>query len=564
MALNEVANSCLDPLCVWSTAAHPAVTPSFGKGIIMKPTSIILLLLVTASSWGADPRQEDWSGGPGDVGPRQDFGSSFAECNGISWLTVPGQLALSSWPLDDPIRVELADWGPRGAYGLATVDIDDDGDTDILGTTDAKAGVLLWRNEGTSPPSWEVIEIDGDFSGGTSLHPADIDLDGDFDIVGAAQSPGHKVSWWRNDATDFRSWQRFDIETFYPVACNVFAADVDADGWQDVMSTSWSFGTVNLWRLDVGDEMVWTPQTLADGQGGAHSAVAEDLDGDGDLEIVATAATVNSIMVFWNDGNEPIDWTREVLGDNLVGVRYAATADIDASGTPDVVAAAADGQVVWWANDGGPLSGWARHTIDTECFGGHWVDLEDIDGDGHIDVLVAAYVAGSIHWYGNDGEDPPNWSKHTVAASLSSPLTAVAADIDGMGDLEVIGSIADSGAFAWWEVSEFVATGDLTSTILDLGDRLRQPELTWQAQVPPSTTLEIDVRTGDDPETMGSWERIFAPGALPFTAGRYLQYRIQMSTEDAAVSPLVREIRVRSKARDGDESQRAPGPMAAR
>ncbi len=521
------------------------------------------MLLVAAPTWGEGPCQSDWSGGPGEVGPSNDFGSSFAESNGISWLTVPGQLALSSTPLADPTRVNMAEGGPRGAYGLATVDIDRDGDIDILGTTDIEAGVLLWLNEGTSPPSWEVIEIDADFPGGTSLHPADIDLDGDLDIVGAAQSPGHAVSWWRNDAADSRSWKRFDISTFYPVACNVFAADVDADGHHDVLSTSWAFGSVTMWHNDADEQVSWTEQGLAEGQSGAHSAVAADLDGDGDLEVVATAANVSSVLIFWNGGGEPIEWTGEVLGNDLEGVRYAATADIDASGTPDVVAAAADGQVVWWANNGGPLSSWTRHSIDTECFGGHWVDLEDLDGDGHIDVLVAAYSSGSIHWYRNGGESPPSWAKHTVADSLSSPLTAVAGDIDGRGDLEVIGSIADEGTFAWWEVSEFVPAGELTSSVLDLGERLWQPELTWQAQVPPSTTLTVEVRTGNDPEAMGSWEQLHTPGTLPITTDRYLQYRIQMLTEDATVSPLVTEIRIRSRVRNGDDSQRVDRPSAA-
>lgn len=502
-----------------------------------------MALMMTVVCGAGQESQTDWSGGPANASPVNAFGEGFVSSQNISWLAVPGQIVLSSTALESPVRFSFANEGTNGAYGLASVDIDDDGDADLLGTSDAQRGILLWTNEGGDPPVLQRHVIDSDYPGGTSLHAADVDHDGDLDLVGAAQTPGNEVSWWRNNSETDEPWERFDVDGFFPVACNVFAADVDGDGWTDVLSTSWTQGRLNMWRHSGTDPVEWTEQTLATGLRGAHSAVAGDMDGDGDQDVVGTGANDREVILLRNLGGDPIEWGEEVIGDDLGGVRYAAVGDIDGDGMLDIVAAAADGKVVWWRNLGAGET-WQRNVIDQSCLGGHWVVVKDIDGDGRRDVVVAAYVAGRYFWYRNPG-DGETWTRHDVGQmAYSSPLTVIAADLDGRGDLELIGSEWEPGAFYWWEVSEFVSSGELVSAVVDLGPSAAGLRLSWRVDQPAGTHLRMEVRTGTSPELLGNWQEIEGEDDVIELSGSLVQYRVTLSTGDPAVSPILREVNV--------------------
>jgi hypothetical protein len=483
-----------------------------------------------------------------------EFGSGFESSEDVSWLAVPGQLVLSSVPLETAIRTEFAVEGANGAYGLASVDLDQDGDVDILGTTDSQRGILVWLNEGGNPLVLSRHVIDADFQGGTSLHAVDMDQDGDLDLVGAAQNPGNRIVWWRNDSTFATEWERFDIDTLFPVACNVFAADVNGDSWPDVLSTSWTTGRLNVWYHSGTDPAEWTEQSLVTGFRGAHSAVAGDVDGDGDIDVVGTGANDREVLLLLNQGGDPVDWSVVVVGDDLGGVRYAALGDVDGDHRLDIVAAAEDGKVVWWRNLG-QEDAWERHVIDMTCLGGHWVDIEDVDGDGRNDVVVAAWVAANFFWYRNDGGEGDTWTRFEVGSvGFDSPLTAIAADIDGRGDLEVIGTDWAPGVFSWWEVSEFASSGQMVSSIVDLGGHVISAGLEVLGEVPDGTHIEAFVRSGEAEERLGNWTSVEAGGSVELE-GPLLQYRLDLGTTDPAVSPIVRGVVVRRVLRAGETTQ---------
>ena len=500
---------------------------------------VMAALACSAGSFG----QTDWSGGPGQTDLMESFGTNFESAENVSWLAVSGQVVLSSRPLTTAIRTELASEGERGAYGLASADVDGDGDIDIFGTSDSQSGILLWLNQGGDPPVLERRVIDSDFAGGTSLHPIDIDLDGDLDLVGAAQRPGNRVAWWRNDQND-AEWPRFSIDDLFPVACNVSAADIDGNGWPDVVSTSWSTSRLNVWYSSGGDPIEWTEQTVAFGLRGAHSAVAGDVDGDGDLDVVGTGANDKEVLLLENLGGNPPQWNTEVIGDDLDGVRYSALHDLDGDLRLDIVAAAADGQVIWWSNPA-VAGDWTRHVIDEGCLGGHWIDVADVDGDGREDIVVAAYGVGQYFWYRNEGGSGDDWTRFAVEdQGFESPLTVIAADIDGRGDLELIGAEWEPGLFYWWEVSEFEPSGQLVSSSVDLGAGARSVRLSWDATEPDGTHLNIEVRSGLDQQTLGDWTEVAQKGSSMELEGPVLQYRVNLATSDPALSPILRSVTV--------------------
>ena len=66
---------------------------------------------------------------------------------------------------------------------------------------------------------------------------------------------------------------------------------------------------------------------------------------------------------------------------------------------------------------------WTKRNIDTSFDGATAVYAIDVDGDGDIDVLGAADTANDITWWENDGS-PSNggWTEHTVDGSFNLSL----------------------------------------------------------------------------------------------------------------------------------------------
>ena len=77
----------------------------------------------------------------------------------------------------------------------------------------------------------------------------------------------------------------------------------------------------------------------------------------------------------------------------------------------------------------------------------------DVDGwwDGDLDVLGAAVLADDIAWWENTAGDGTAWTVHTVDGAFDGAWSVSAADVDGDGDLDVLGAARDADDIAWWE-----------------------------------------------------------------------------------------------------------------
>jgi hypothetical protein len=88
----------------------------------------------------------------------------------------------------------------------------------------------------------------------------------------------------------------------------------------------------------------------------AFEAVAADLDGDGQMEVVATRwGKDGSIALFKHSGDPRGPWSKQVLKEGWTMADQVFVADVDGDGRLDIVAAAERGsnELRWWRNEGG-------------------------------------------------------------------------------------------------------------------------------------------------------------------------------------------------------------------
>ena len=134
---------------------------------------------------------------------------------------------------------------------LCSVDIDQDGDVDVLVISQDK--IFLVRNPGTDNfeiDNFEISELNYDqrtgFTlgrGGTSVDAADFDKDGDIDVIGGTVNDVPYLVYYENDGTGF--FTRKEILIPNPNCTGIVATcvrDFNMDGWVDI------FGATDRWN----------------------------------------------------------------------------------------------------------------------------------------------------------------------------------------------------------------------------------------------------------------------------------------------------------------------------
>lgn len=335
------------------------------------------------------------------------------------------------------------------ANSVYATDVDGDGDTDVVGASYSADAVSWWENDGASPPGWTQRRIAGGFDGPYSVYATDVDADGDVDVLGAAYE-ADTITWWENDGGSPPGWTERNIESNFDGASSVFAIDLDGDGDTDVLGTDMDGDHVAFWENDGEEPPGWTRHNIDDLFGGGYAVYAADLDGDGDVDVLA-ASVLGHLIDWWeNEGGRPPSWTSH----RMDGAFYAATsvyaADLDGDGDIDVLGAGGGDGIAWWENDGSRPPGWTKHYVDDD-FSAESVYGTDVDGDGDVDVVGASTSRDDITWWENDGASPPAWTEHNVDDNFDGACSVYATDVDGDCDVDILGASWSGHGIMWWE-----------------------------------------------------------------------------------------------------------------
>jgi len=117
----------------------------------------------------------------------------------------------------------------------------------------------------------------------------------------------HQVVWYENDGRPERGpWRKHIVCDAFPNAFEAIAADLDGDGQMEVVATAWGEqGCLALFKHQGDPRGEWRMQVLKQGWSKANQVFVADLDGDGRLDIVASAERGSNELRWWrNEGPE--------------------------------------------------------------------------------------------------------------------------------------------------------------------------------------------------------------------------------------------------------------------
>ncbi|MCG2611992.1 T9SS type A sorting domain-containing protein [Flavobacterium sp. SM15] len=330
-------------------------------------------------------------------------------------------------------------------------DMDGDGDNDIVScyaTDGGSHGVTWYKNNGFGIFGSKIV-ISNAVDYVTSVYAGDLDGDGDMDVV-SASGGDDKIAWYKNldGIGTFGAQQVLSLTA--DAAAVVRIADVDGDNDKDVIFGSNDDKTIGWFKNIDGMGNFSSETFIAPNSGDIRDIYFSDMDADGDLDFLTASNIDNNIKLFKNtDGTG--NFASSILTKHIDGGRIVVADDLDGDGDKDIIAASYwDDKISWFKNLDGQGNFYNSQTIISATINGaSSVFVGDVNGDGFKDVLTTSYIDNTVVWYKNTDGLGTFAAPQIIDANLYQSSRVYLSDIDNDGDLDVFA--LGSTKIAWYK-----------------------------------------------------------------------------------------------------------------
>jgi hypothetical protein len=376
-------------------------------------------------------------------------------------------------------------------------DLDGDGDMDVLAVSSGNYAKIIWYEniDGLGTFGTEQVITDSlDYA--VHVFSEDLDGDGDMDVLASSylfSSTDNKIVWFENIDSQGAFGVQHTISTSdYGAQC-VSAKDLDGDGDMDILASSYLLYTTNNkieWYENIDGQGAFTVQheisTLADG---VRSVYASDLDGDGDFDVLSASSEDSKIAWYENTDGQGNFGEQNVITNLAGGPRTVYAADLDGDNDMDVLYGAYEqDRVAWHENTNGPGLFGEQKVITNSADGVLCVTASNLDGDGDMDVLSASITDNKIAWYENVDGLGSFEGQLNISSYINWPLTVITADLDGDGDTDVLSTSLEDHKIAWYENTDGLGTFGYQQII---SDSLREARTVYASDLDSDGDMDV-------------------------------------------------------------------------
>jgi hypothetical protein len=343
---------------------------------------------------------------------------------------------------------------PPWIANVCPVDLDRDGLMDVI-ACEAQANQVMWFRQ-TARGRFEEIVVGTDLRAPVHVENADIDGDGDWDILVASMAvvfPHNdrigSVFILENDGK--QNFTRRTILENTSRVTDIRAADFNGDGQLDLALAQFGYDQGEVTWMERTGPWTFKRHVILE-LSGAINVCAADFDGDGTTDLAALMSQQwEEIYFLKNDGRGTFS-SKRIWGsiNEDYGSSGITVADLNRDGKPDIVYSNGDGfgpsatpgprpwhGVQWLENKGDGNFRYERIGLLPGAYSPICVDL---DQDGAMDVVASSAYSDwnnknrnvvSLMWFKNDGR--MNFERRALARAPKDLITLAAADFDGNG-----------------------------------------------------------------------------------------------------------------------------------
>ncbi|MEX0937483.1 MAG: VCBS repeat-containing protein [Pirellulales bacterium] len=363
-------------------------------------------------------------------------------------------------PAGQPWRRHTIDNTSRGADGVRLADINGDGLLDVATGWEEGGRVRVYFHPGHERASlpWPAVTV-GRVASPEDAVPVDLDGDGTLDIVSACEGSTRSlfVHWAPADhqrLLDETAWTTEPIPAGPDRQMWMYTLPLQVGGHSGIDlvvgskgqggSIGWLESPAEPRRLDA-----WRWHRLYDA-GWIMSLEAEDVDGDGDTDVVASDRKGPTRGVLWleNPGADRVtkSWPIHRIGGDRLEVMFLSVSDLDGDGRRDIVAATRNNGLIYFRRLAGDKPRWQPHEIafPPGTGLGKAVGVGDVDRDGARDLVLVTAVAdppkqGLVWMSFRDSPTDPEWDAHPISGPEGIKFDRVELiDLDGDGDMDAM------------------------------------------------------------------------------------------------------------------------------
>ena len=381
-----------------------------------------------------------------------------------SWLALG--TGLLAWTLLSPAlgaawKLRTIDNSSRGADGVRFLDVNGDKRQDIATGWEEGGIVRAYLHPGSDKvhKPWPAVTV-GKVASPEDAVFVDLDNDGRVDIVSSCEGRNRRVHvhWAPKNPADYLDPEAWQTGTFPATVGRswMFALPMDIDGRHgtDIVLGSKGSGASIAWLQapeNPRDLAAWKLHTLRKSSW-LMTLRAEDMDGDGDPDILASDRMSRNAKVLWlenpgqdaNRNNAP--WKEHTLGARGRQVMFIDFADLDGDGRKDVVIPCRPRDILILYQPETPGQPWEEQTLTfpAEKYGtAKGVRVADLDNDGKLDIAATCehangQLSGCFYLSFDKSPRQKVWKDTDIGGPLGVKYDRIELlDVDGDGDLDL-------------------------------------------------------------------------------------------------------------------------------
>ncbi len=302
-------------------------------------------------------------------------------------------------------------------------DVNADGTADVVIVENLHGDIYWYKNSGTPARDsvWQRFTITRHtIPGAYDVAIVDLDGDGDRDVAASTWRLSNKFVWFENPGNPEKTdnWKIHVIEENIAEPRTIRSGDFNRDGKPDLLGTARVANQV-MWYENPGDPRIkpWTKRIIDGKSTDPGHGMPADLDGDGDLDVVmalgmdSNAGQTGTREIVWYENAHPAkEWNKHVLAGDFDNAFEAIAVDVNGDGRLDVAAtsyAAPHGRAVWLQNPGDPRGTWKMHTFKANWPRANQIIAADLDGDGRPDFVAGTTGnVSEVRWWKNAAARP--------------------------------------------------------------------------------------------------------------------------------------------------------------